>query len=61
MPRPNMKEETKRFQDKLENGQLKVDRSGGSDIDYEEKIDRDTEAIKKICSSRLFKRLLDIV
>jgi hypothetical protein len=61
MPRPNMKEETKRFQDKLENGQFKVERSVKSEVDCDEKIDRDTEAIKKICSSRLFKRLLDIV
>jgi hypothetical protein len=61
MPRPNIKEETRKFQEKLENGHFKVDRSGNSEVDYDEKIDRDTEAIKKICSSRLFKRIIDIV
>ncbi len=61
MPRPNIDEETKRFREKLENGEFKVDRSMNSEVDYEEKIDRDTEAIKKICKSRLFKKIIDIV
>jgi hypothetical protein len=61
MPRPNIDEETNRFKEKLENGEFKVDRSINSEVDYEEKIDRDTEAIKKICKSRLFKKIIDIV
>ena len=61
MARPNIEEETNRFKEKLENGEFKVDRSGNSEDDYnDKKIDRDTNAIKNKGSVKLFQKFFDL-
>jgi hypothetical protein len=60
MARPNIKEETKRFKEKLENGEFKVDRSGNSEVNYNYKIDRDTNAIKNTGNLKLFQKFFDL-
>lgn len=62
MPRPNIEEETKRFKERLENGEFKVDLSVNSEEKYSlSKLKRDTEAIIKFTESRLFSDILNIV
>lgn len=61
MARPNIEEETNRFKEKLENGEFKFDRSSNSEINYNNTIDCDTNAIKNKCSEKLFQKFLDVI
>lgn len=61
MPRPNIEEETKKFQEKLERGEFKVDRLGNSEENYSErKLARDTKAIKDLSKTKIFKKFVEM-
>lgn len=61
MPRPNIEEETKKFQERLESGFFKVDILGNSEVNYSErKLPRDTEAIMNLPKTKIFKMFLEM-
>ena len=56
----NSEESAKRFQEKLNNGFYKRDRSRNTEIDYtKERQDRDTAAIEEFTKTTAFKELVN--